>query len=390
MEGVQAMTIARIPSLDGIRAVSISLVILSHFGKDIGWGDPLDVGSLGVRIFFVISGYLITGLLLKELEEEGRIRLFRFYFRRTLRIFPAFYFYLGSMLAFAAGGWLVLSWQDALPALTYTSNYFISGLQPVVKHTWSLATEEQFYPVWPAVLMLTGRRAAVPALLVLLTAAPALAYFATLELGYKVPTFLNGPIGTGCLFALIQGTLHKDGIYKRSIASPFGLVLPVLVLGCNYAAVHATGVKSQVLYLLLNVMIAFALDWAVVNRDYLECRWLNSGPVVYTGILSYSLYLWQQPFFGVYYDRPYLMLPGDWDGLRNPVIQFSVIAACTLISYYAIERPVLRWRVRIEPYVFPPTVGRSGIAKEMLADGSFIGNHAAERDIGFRNAKERD
>jgi peptidoglycan/LPS O-acetylase OafA/YrhL len=367
---------ARIPSLDGIRAGSIALVILSHFGKDIGWGDPLDLGSLGVRVFFVISGYLITSLLLKELEQEGRIRLLRFYFRRTLRIFPAFYFYLSIMLALAALGWIVLPWQDALPAITYTSNYFVPMLKPVIKHTWSLSTEEQFYLLWPAVLMLTGRRAGVLALLVLLTAAPVLAYFFTLNIGYNVPTFFNGPIGIGSLFALIQGNLRKSIYYKRWIASSFGFHLPLLIFSCNYTALHVRGAIDQILYLVLNFLIAFALDWAIVNRDYLVCRWLNSRPMVYAGTLSYSLYLWQQPFLGINGD-PYLTLPGTWTGLRNPLIQFSAIAACTLISYYGIERPFLRWRARFEPQVFPPKASQNIETVPVLADAIFGANDKA-------------
>ena len=103
----------RIPSLDGIRAISIALVMICHFGRDVGLGDPFDLGSLGVRIFFVISGYLITGLLLKELDTDGGIRLGRFYFRRTLRIFPAFYFYIAVSLLLSAVGCAQLTPAEA-------------------------------------------------------------------------------------------------------------------------------------------------------------------------------------------------------------------------------------------------------------------------------------
>ena len=94
----------RIPSLDGIRAIAIAMVVADHFGIGSGRGDRLDVGSLGVRIFFVLSGYLITGLLFAEMELNGRINLVQFYLRRTLRIFPALYFYLCVMLTMGLAG----------------------------------------------------------------------------------------------------------------------------------------------------------------------------------------------------------------------------------------------------------------------------------------------
>jgi peptidoglycan/LPS O-acetylase OafA/YrhL len=148
----------RIPSLDGIRAVAVALVLACHYGNDFGISDFFNVGDLGVRIFFVISGFLITSLLLKELKQAGSIDLKRFYFRRTLRIFPPFYFYLGAMLALSALGLCNLTFRGALPAFTYTSNYWtewnLSGF--VTSHSWSLATEEQFYLIWPFVLWDSG------------------------------------------------------------------------------------------------------------------------------------------------------------------------------------------------------------------------------------------
>jgi len=105
----------RIPSLDGLRAIAVSLVIACHFGNDFGVPDVFNLGDLGVRIFFVISGFLITGLLLKEIDRTGKIGLTSFYFRRTLRIFPAFYFYMGVMLLLSASSLNHLTIWGALP-----------------------------------------------------------------------------------------------------------------------------------------------------------------------------------------------------------------------------------------------------------------------------------
>ncbi len=353
----------RIPSLDGIRAVSISLVIICHFARDVGWGDRFDLGSLGVRIFFVISGYLITGLLLKELAQDGRISLIRFYFRRALRIFPAFYFYLGCMLLIGAFGWVELTFRQALPALTYTSNYFVPTLQRTVAHTWSLATEEQFYLIWPAALALVGRRRGLLVLLTLLVAAPLSSHFLSSRLHYAVPAFFNEPIGIGCLLALTRARLHASSLYRRFVHTQLGLLLPVLVFACNLPVWHHGGLRDAVSTLLLNLCIALSLDWAVVNGDSLPGRFLNSRPMIYIGVLSYSLYLWQQPFLALHGDHPALLLRGPWTILMNPALRLALIVLCTLGSYYLVERPLLHLRTRLEPMWFarkaPPAVAPS-------------------------------
>lgn len=119
----------RIPSLDGIRAIAASFVIVGHMGNDYDIPNPFEIEGLGVRIFFVLSGFLITGLLLFELDETGRISPRRFYLRRTLRIFPAFYTYIGVMLIVSAFGWSPLTLKGAIPALTYTSNFWSMGVE---------------------------------------------------------------------------------------------------------------------------------------------------------------------------------------------------------------------------------------------------------------------
>ncbi len=340
---------SRIPSLDGIRAVSIALVMISHYGRDSGHGDPFELGSLGVRIFFVISGFLITGLLLQEMEQEGHIHLLRFYFRRTLRIFPAFYFYLACILLLASRGLAELSFRQALPALTYTSNYDMPSLWLIV-HTWSLATEEQFYLIWPAALMLSGRRRGLAVLLGLLIIAPVSSHFLSHRLGHEVPAFFNSPIGIGCLLSLIRPSLHRNRLYRRWIHSHFGLVLPFVVLATNSTALRRGGLADTALSLVLNLSIALSLDWAVVNHDGFIGRILNLGSVTYIGLLSYSLYLWQEPFLSL--NEGSFYLSGHWKSLTNAFARIAAIAICTMVSYYFVERPMLRLRSWVEPKLF--------------------------------------
>src|SRR5215475_4830380 len=153
----------RIPSLDGLRCIAVAMVLFSHMLGTQGFLRPsqgaflYEFGNLGVKVFFVISGYLITNLLLHELAKTNRIHLGKFYFRRTFRIFPACYCMVAALILFRMSGWISLTPRDVLHALTYTSNYY-PGRSWSIGHTWSLGVEEQFYLLWPAALVILGRR----------------------------------------------------------------------------------------------------------------------------------------------------------------------------------------------------------------------------------------
>jgi peptidoglycan/LPS O-acetylase OafA/YrhL len=167
----------RIPSLDGIRALSIYLVLLAHLKGTAGF--PIangrstigDIGELGVRIFFVISGFIITKLLLQELEQSGAISLRRFYLRRTLRIFPASYCYLAVIGLISAFGFLSVTGSDLRNGAVYLMNYAKTRSWSV-GHMWSLSVEEQFYLLWPAVVCAFGRIRAMQAAALLVVLAP--------------------------------------------------------------------------------------------------------------------------------------------------------------------------------------------------------------------------
>ena len=154
----------RIPSLDGLRAFSILLVIIGHSIGRNGWSVVL--GFFGVQIFFVLSGYLITGLLQREHERDGRIRLPAFYKRRCFRIFPAAFAYILIIACF------VPSTRYGLPyALTYTVSYRLNGIPLLFHHLWSLSVEEQFYLLWPIALVVGYRFRGVIAIAAMICAA---------------------------------------------------------------------------------------------------------------------------------------------------------------------------------------------------------------------------
>jgi peptidoglycan/LPS O-acetylase OafA/YrhL len=340
----------RIPSLDGLRAIAISLVIICHLGNDLGITDFFNSGDLGVRVFFVISGFLITGLLLKEFDRDGTISLAQFYFRRTLRIFPAFYAYLAIMLLVSALGWSHLTPAGAIPAVTYTSNFWSMGSQSgyVTSHTWSLSTEEQFYVIWPALLLLSGRKLAPYVLLVLVISSPLLRgaiYVYTRQPALVTATYLNlDHIGMGCLLAFWRNGLHSNALYMRIISSRAVYLLPVLILIVAAQGNHPSFHRTVGLFL-INAAIALCIDWAVTFPQGMVGRELNRTWVVWIGTLSYSIYLWQQPFLHFYSDPPALTGPlPAW--FTHPVVALACTLACAMASFYLIERPCLKFRDR--------------------------------------------
>jgi peptidoglycan/LPS O-acetylase OafA/YrhL len=144
-----------IPSLDGLRALSVLFVILGHTDTPlfVRWRNvlfPFQYGGMGVMIFFVISGFLITHLLLKEQQATGTVNLKNFYIRRTLRIFPPFYAYVAVVAILTAFNVYQVSAGAFASAMTYTWNYNSHGGLWILGHTWFLSLEEQFYLLWPA------------------------------------------------------------------------------------------------------------------------------------------------------------------------------------------------------------------------------------------------
>lgn len=214
-------TSRRLPSLDGLRAISIVLVLVGHLAGSRHFlamatvAKAGDLGNLGVRVFFVISGFLITGLLAAEREKTGGVDLRAFYIRRALRIFPAFFVFLFAAVWLSRIGFATVNRGDVLHAITYTANYRGSTSTFSLRHLWSLAVEEQFYLIWPLTFaglsLAAGRRALAAALLL----APVLRVGVTsMYPGYVefVPTAFESvcdALATGCLTALVLPELRR-------------------------------------------------------------------------------------------------------------------------------------------------------------------------------------
>lgn len=329
-----------IPSLDGLRAISIAFVLLAHlsFTRDFpSFGRDLELarfGTFGVRIFFVISGYLITSLLLKELDSTGTLSLRRFYFRRAMRLFPAAY----AMIAVVAALTPVPP-ADLAAALTYTMNYrFGVNSMPSwnLGHLWSLAVEEQFYLIWPFLLCVLRRRRSVILLLGCLLIAPVARMAMHYRLLVAPVQFLiySDALATGCLLSLLREQLWADRRYRQVLGSRWFFVIPALAVGLNYLRPAYVLLMETV----MNIAVAMTIDWAMRNYQSLPGRFLNLGLVRAIGVLSYSLYLWQELFLNRASHSAMCAFP----------MNITLAAGAAMISYYCVEQPFLRLRARLE------------------------------------------
>jgi peptidoglycan/LPS O-acetylase OafA/YrhL len=336
-------TAARFASLDGLRAVSILLVVVSHlYASPVAYSltrhlDRWDIGNLGVRVFFVISGFLITSLLLDEKAKTGHISLRGFYIRRFFRIAPVYYLYLLVVALLVPFGFANASPQDLTAAFLYLSNYWSPHWS--VGHTWSLAVEEQFYLLWPCALVFLGNRRSRNCALAFLLVVPILR---TTELvlhwdkANRTFEAVADALATGCLLALCREQLWSIDIYRRVLQSRWFWVLPVVlfvVLARSPKLIWNAAVGLAV----LNIGIAMVLDRYMRIPDGPVGRFLNARPIVWIGTLSYSIYLWHILFIlneG---------MPHQW------VFPLNVVCAllAAIASYYLVERPFLSLRTRL-------------------------------------------
>jgi len=352
----------RIPSLDGLRALSIFAVLLGHLAGTQGFPRRIghlvlatrpDIANIGVRVFFVISGFLITSLLITEHHERNDISLKRFYLRRTLRIFPAYGAYLLAVAFMASVHVIEVPAGDFVHALTYTMNY---APHPGwhLGHLWSLALEEQFYLVWPAVVVLATPKRAWRVAVAVVCIVPFVRIAQTLLLpashsliGRSFETTADA-IALGCLLALRRDDLWARPGYRWAVQS---IWFPPLLMICGLLVGQWERPDLRLGYPLVNVAVMLGIDHLIRYPAGRIGRILNSGALVTVGTLSYSLYLWQEPFVNRSAYSAFAAFP------QNLVLAFAAAAA----SYYLVERPFLRLRPRLETRWFGPRVGASRI-----------------------------
>jgi len=339
-----------IPSLDGIRAASIVLVLLSHTAC--GYVP----GGLGVTVFFFLSGYLITTLMRMEREAEGRTSIWKFYLRRTLRIFPPLYVTLFITLFVS---WLGL--LDEMPTVPgflaqafYYTNYWIifvqnpTGLIPSLRTFWSVAVEEHFYLVFPLLFVVAGRLRLRPAQQALLLLALwllvnvwryALAFWwhvSVSRVQYATDTRIDTML-MGCVLAVIENpfldsSMLKDETWKRLFWVGLTVILITAVLpGVAYRETLRYSLQTLALVPIFIAAVRFP-TWSV-------CRWLNNGWVRTVGRISYSLYLVHQPAINFFHHMPVNPI------LRN-VLGLAAAFVLSAAMYAAVEKPCASLRKR--------------------------------------------
>jgi peptidoglycan/LPS O-acetylase OafA/YrhL len=323
--GVTALraSASRIPSLDGLRAISIILVIVGHT-----WKLSEGLSIFGVHVFFVISGYLITTLLQKEQQRNGRVSIGGFYVRRCFRILPAAYAYILVIALFFPG-----SRPGLLYAATYTVSYHAITTPLLFQHLWSLSVEEQFYLLWPLAFVLGFRHRAQVAWAAMLTAAlfrlmlalssPS---FASSYMHFSFPGTMDS-IAAGCLLAIydprFRGRLHW-------MCEPTAIAIAVPICawalgGLWWGDSSIRGVRVMATFWgVVPLLIALWVFLLVQRKD----RILNNLVASAIGVLSYSLYLWQQPFTAA--------------GKGPIAFRLILLAGCATASYFIVERPMLR------------------------------------------------
>jgi len=315
----------RIPSLDGLRAVSIALVVMGHWAELQFHSSVAGAfANLGVRIFFLISGFLITTLLLSERKKTGSICVREFYVRRAYRILPAAMVFMA--IAFIVF-WRDLRWYHMAAAAFYVTNFYFTHPW-YLGHLWSLSVEEQFYLLWPGGLKKWYRHG-MKILLGVVALAPLYrvgCHLAGLR-GQADETFpaVADVLAVGCLLAILAEQVPP--ISKSWALAMCGVVVAVPTYW-GLRGFHSDAILLFILWPLMHVSIA-GLILHVVRRPY---AWLNARPVVWLGQISYSLYLWQQLFVFGKHGRP-------WYGV------IAAVAAASA-SYYIVEKPMLKLRER--------------------------------------------
>jgi peptidoglycan/LPS O-acetylase OafA/YrhL len=406
-----------IPALDGLRAIAVALVLVGHGGI-----PGVSGGFIGVDIFFVLSGFLITSLLLDELGRAGRIELTGFWIRRARRLLPA----LVLMVLTVAAARELLPEQalsglrrDAVAAFLWMANwrfvaqktdYFTQGAPPSpLQHTWSLGVEEQYYFTWPLLLIAVT----------LLLAARARRRFTWATVGgvrfvaFIIATF--GALASAVVAMVMASDTTRDRIYfgtdtraqalltgsaaaallvrdwpslnrgwcliRTRWARRVARLLPLLGLVGLAAATHyATGSAGEFRHgLLIVVAIAAVLVVAPVALEQrgAVARLLARRPLVWLGTISYGIYLWHWPIF--------LALNGErtgWAGLPLFGARCAATVAVAAASWWLIEQPIRRWRpVRVPLLPLAAATLASAAAVTLLVVP--VGTGPALREVGL-------
>jgi peptidoglycan/LPS O-acetylase OafA/YrhL len=340
------------PELDGLRGISIMLVLTHHF-----YYPLLPGGFFGVDIFFVLSGFLITSLLVKEWNQKGKINLKNFYFRRVLRLIPALILF---MLVTGIVALLFLTQKEASKTyqgiwltLCYASNWFYAfrsfSASNLLGITWSLAIEEQFYTTWPIILLLAHKlRLRRPWVLCALPVTVMIIAFhrkmlaehgaSILRLYYASDTRADALL-IGCFIGLLfawelfpRNSIRFE-IWIKSLATGSLIFLAYMVGTASWGDMFLYTYGG---YTLIAVAIGLILIVLIVRPPKGALLFLNFAPLVWIGRVSYGLYLWHWPVRELIYPK---------NNIPTSVTQLVLVIVLSLlltsVSYYLVEKQFL-------------------------------------------------
>lgn len=349
------MSIQRLPSINGLRAISILMVLFHHLEvqhiltftmSSFKWLIPIlhfvQDGQLGVNIFFVISGFLITTLLLHEEKITKTISIKNFFIRRTLRIFPAYFFLLFIYGVLQFMGFIHIHLESWITAVTYTK-YFNWQSDWYTAHAWSLSVEEHFYLLWPFVFVLGDfYRKRITILLIIIVpimriyiGLDSISWYNELTIFTRIDAILMG-----CIVALYKNEVlnYIKSYWKLVFYSSIFLLLSLSILTHylnNHYIHYFLFPISCTIGSVSNAAISLLLLYSIYGPKSVWHKFLNLNAINYIGLLSYSIYLWQQVF---------MVKTTMWFNQFPANIGCIMLAA--LGSYYLIEKPFLRFKSR--------------------------------------------
>jgi peptidoglycan/LPS O-acetylase OafA/YrhL len=363
----------RIKELDSIRGLAAITIMVYHL-----WLN--EIGALGqaINLFFILSGYLITSIILNN-ELTDRF-LLAFYARRCLRIWPIYY--LTLLLLVVVNPLLPLreNLADLPYYLTYTQEitHYWSGRDPsfphAFRHTWTLAIEEQFYLFWPALLFFVGR-ARIPLVASILIGLAVIAR--ALDLNHFILITQCDGLALGGLLAYLlvgkyRGQLLSPSTRARFTALGFatsGLLIAILLLANRIGAqrpefIPPAALKSLML-LVANLLLFTTIAAVVLNAGNPWLGWLRDRRLVYLGTISYGLYLYHQFLFRIW--ENFAVYHGWSGGLLTDLAKFGCSVAMASLSWHFLERPILALKDRFAyraavplPNTVPPKVNELG------------------------------
>jgi peptidoglycan/LPS O-acetylase OafA/YrhL len=346
-----------IPSLDGFRAISILLVVFAHLLKVQSLPQPLvsilkifAFGDLGVRVFFVISGFLITYLLIREKERNHTVNVKAFYLRRVFRIFPVFYFYLIVVFIYNKVFNLNIDYALFFSAGLYIQNFSPWGFNWLIAHTWSLAVEEQFYLIWPFLFkkLKTFKLWIVwIAVLGLGAAMRALSYkYPSVSVYFLAPFLKHADfLFSGCFLAFLL--YYKSELLNKWIFNASKIIVYLAILAVWAFSKFEFHPELDKFFIpvsgtIINACVCFLLIYFILKKESFGYKLLNNSIIAFVGKLSYSLYLWQQLF----------LVPGHHKTSSFWWTQFPVnlifVFATAYFSYLFIEKPFLKLKEKFK------------------------------------------